>query len=94
VLGGRNYVILFKVVFVLSIRFGFKYLSRQGYLGIGKKYKGSIFFAKASLAGLTNYVIRHNSKYGNMTSLSGLPPACSPHASQICFICTCVGVIY
>ena len=27
------------------------------------------FFVKASSAGLTNYVIRHNSKKGNMTSL-------------------------
>jgi len=26
------------------------------------------FFAKASFAGLTNYIIRHNSKNGNMTS--------------------------
>ena len=27
------------------------------------------FFAKASSAALTNYIIRHNSKKGNMTSL-------------------------
>ena len=37
--------------------------------GIRKKYTGSIFFAKASSAGLTNYIIRHNSQKGNLTSL-------------------------
>ena len=31
---------------------------------------GVDFFAKSDLAGLTNYIIRHKSKYGNMTSLS------------------------
>ena len=41
----------------------------QGDSGIKKKICDADFFSKASLAGLTNYVIRHISKYGNiMTS--------------------------
>ena len=36
-----------------------------------KKICDADFFSRASLAGLTNYVIRHISKYGNiMTSFS------------------------
>ena len=41
----------------------------QGGTGIEKKC-GVAFFAKPSLRGLTNYVSRHKSKYGNMMSLS------------------------
>ena len=33
-----------------------------------KKISGVDFFANSSLGGLTNYVIRHQPKYGNMTS--------------------------
>ena len=34
-----------------------------------KKMCGVAFFSKPSFGGLTNYVIRHRSIYGNMTSL-------------------------
>jgi len=35
-----------------------------------KKICGVDFFAKFNLGELTNYVIRHQPKYGNMTSLA------------------------
>ena len=37
-------------------------------MGIKKKDPGSFFFVKANSAGLANLLIRHVSKYGNMTS--------------------------
>ena len=55
--------------FLGKVLFFFSQPDGQWGTGIGKKYTGSIFFAKASSAGLTNYVIRHNSQKGNMTSL-------------------------
>ena len=42
----------------------------QGGLGIEKKDLGSIFFFSLTLGGLTNYVIRHTSIYGNVTSFA------------------------
>jgi len=44
-------------------------VERKGALASKKNMTLHIFFSKANLAGLTNYVIRHISKYGNiMTS--------------------------
>ena len=42
----------------------------KGGAGIKKKISRVNFFAKSNLAGLTNYIIRHQPKYSNMTSLS------------------------
>ena len=47
----------------------------QGGTGILKKDPVSIFFFPWTLRGLTNYVIRHQSKYSNMTSSSEAFPA-------------------
>ena len=46
----------------------------QGGSGIEKKDLGSIFFFSSTLGGLTNYVIRHMSKYGNIMSSSASFP--------------------
>ena len=51
-------------------------VTSQGGTGIKKKDPGSISFFPWTLRGLTNYVIRHQSKYSNMTSSSeALPPS-------------------
>jgi hypothetical protein len=42
----------------------------QGGLGNKKIYPGSDFFLRTLLAGLPTYVIRHTSKYGNITLAS------------------------
>jgi len=55
-----------------------------------KNMRGRFFFAKSSLAGLTNYVIRHEPKYGNMTSLSQAFCQHSSHPSQSHFVGTCL----
>ena len=40
----------------------------QGGTRTEKKYRGSIFFVQPNGEGLPTYVIRHHSKYGNITS--------------------------
>jgi len=46
------------------------YQETKGVSGLKKRDPGSIFFFSSTLGGLTNYVIRHTSKYGNIMSSS------------------------
>jgi len=46
---------------------------KQGGTGIEKKRPGVDFFFFWTLGGLTNYVIRHMSKYSNITSSARAP---------------------
>jgi len=57
----------------------------QGGTGIEKKRPGVDFFLFWTLGGLTNYVIRHASKYSNITSSTGafLYAPSQPHQSLV-----------
>jgi hypothetical protein len=67
-IGGLIFINILDPEYVFSLP---KTPTNKGGSGIKKKICNADFFSKASLAGLTNYVIRHISKYGNiMTSFS------------------------
>ena len=62
-----HFFLLF-ILFFQVIHFIFCFVLARGHWHRKKIYRVD-FFAKASSAGLTNYIIRHKTKKGNMTSL-------------------------
>ena len=62
-----------------SCPMNFRILNSRGHWHRKNIYRVD-FFAKAFSSGLTNYVIRHNSLYGNMSSLPWALCPCSPRS--------------